>query len=483
MTNNYDVIIVGGGVVGTAVLMQLSRYNLKTLLIEKEDDVSCGASRANSGIVHAGYDCVPNTQKAYFNVLGNRMFADHCRELDVPYRNTGSLVVCDGDGLDGLQVLLEKGKANGVRCEIIGRDRILEIEPNIGDAIQYALYAPDAGIVSPYKLTIAQADYGVLNGGEIKASEKVVSISHEGGHYTVTTQNGVYTSAVLINSAGAGCMEIEKMLGENLRPISYRVGEYFVLDSTEGKQVSTVIFPLPTKAGKGILVAPTVDGNVIYGPTSTPIENGEDVSVSLSGLDTIKAGVSKTYKAPAFRKVIRVYAGVRTEVGSDFVIEKSSINEGYIKLLGICSPGLTSAPAIAKHVCDMVLGFISATAKSELKSLPKHKKFTAMDKEELDQLIKEDPRWGRLICRCEKVSEAEIVNAIHSPFPATTVDAVKRRVRAGMGRCQGGFCAPRVIEILARELNIPITSVKKGGEGSEIAVEPIKSGIATGEEE
>ena len=482
MTNSYDVIIIGGGVVGTAVLMHLSRYNMKVLLLEKEDDVSCGASRANSGIVHAGYDCAPNTQKAYFNVAGNRMFAEHCQDLDVPFRRTGSLVVCDENGLDGLNALLEKGKVNGVRCEIINRDRILEIEPNVSDAIKYALYAPDAGIVSPYKLTIAQADYGVLNGGEIRTEEKVISICHADGQYTVTTEKGVYTSVLLINAAGAGCMEIEKMLGEPCRPISYRVGEYFVLDSTEGKQANVVIFPLPTKAGKGILVAPTVDGNVLYGPTSTPINDGEDVSVSSNGLDTIRAGISKTYKAPAFRKVIRVYAGVRTEVGHDFTVEKSVLNEGYIKILGICSPGLTSAPAIAKHVCDMVLSFISASVKENLKSLPKHKKFTAMSKDELDALIKEDPRWGRLICRCEKVSEAEIVNAIHSPLPAITVDAVKRRVRAGMGRCQGGFCAPRVIEIIARELNIPITAVRKGGAGSEIAVEPIKSGIVTGED-
>ncbi len=477
MSEFYDVIVIGGGVVGTAVLMNLSRYRLKTLLLEKADDVSCGASRANSGIVHAGYDCVPGTLKTRFNVRGNALYPELCAELDVPYRKTGSLVVSGKDGLDGLQVLLDRAQKNGVKASIIGREEILAIEPNVADGIEYALFAPEAGIVSPYKLTIAQADYAVLNGAEVKLSAEVLSVKRTDKGYIVTTRAGVFEGKVVINSAGAGCMDINAMLGEKVSPVEYRVGEYFVLDSAEGVNVHTVIFPLPTAAGKGILVAPTADGNVIYGPTSTPTEDRDDVSVSLAGLDAIRAGIGKTYKAVNLRKVIRVYAGMRTEVGGDFIIEKSDINEGYIKLLGICSPGLTSAPAIAEYVAELVSGFVPLVKKEKLNKLPPHKKFTKLSKSELDALIAQDSKWGRLICRCEKVSEAEIVNAIHSPVPAVTVDAVKRRVRAGMGRCQGGFCAPRVIEILSRELNVPVTAVKKGGEGSEIAVCRVKSGI------
>jgi len=475
---NYDVVIIGGGVVGTAILKQLSGNKLKVILLEKSDDVAFGASRANSGIVHAGYDCVPNTLKARFNVEGCKMMPKLCEELDVPYKNTASLVVSDKDGLEGLNVLLDRAKKNGVRAELIERPKILEIEPNVSDNIVYALYAPDAGIVSPYKLTIAQADYSILNGGEVALEKEVVAIQKEKDYYIIRTQDGdIYSAKIVINSAGAGCMQINAMLGEYCPKVEYRSGDYFVLDSTEGGNVHTVIFPLPTKAGKGILVAPTADGNVIYGPTSVPVDDGENTAVTLEGLDAVKAGVAKTYKCPNFRKVIRVYSGVRTEVGNDFIIEASKQNVGYIKLLGICSPGLTSAPAIAKYVEELVGGIMPLEKKEKMIPLPKHKKFTKLSKEELQELINNDNRWGRLICRCEKVTEAEIVGAIHSPLPATTVDAVKRRVRAGMGRCQGGFCSPRVIEILARELNIPITEVRKGGKGSEIAVCPIKTGI------
>lgn len=474
MNKIYDVIIIGGGVVGASILRKLSKHKISALLLEKEDDISCGASRANSGIVHAGYDCVPNTAMAYFNVEGNKMYEALCSELDVPYRKTGSLVVAPESGLQALKELYNRGRTNRVNVEIIERERILELEPNVADGVTRALYAKDAGVVSPYKLTIALTDSAVINGAEVMLSAEVTAIEHKDGLYRISTPKGEFSSRVLVNAAGANAMKINAMLSDEQYPVNYSLGEYFVLDSTEGNSVSRVVFPLPDENGKGILVAPTADGNVIYGPTSLNTDN-TDAIVTLQGLDKIRQSVMRTFKKANYRKVIRVYSGLRAKVGNDFIIKCSELNDGYIMLLGICSPGLTAAPAIAEYVVSkLVARFIELPEKETYFALPEHKKFVTLKKDELAALIAADSRWGRLVCRCEKVSEAEVVNAIHSPVPATTVDAVKRRVRAGMGRCQGGFCAPRVIEILARELNIPITEVKKGGEGSEIAVARIK---------
>jgi glycerol-3-phosphate dehydrogenase len=474
----YDVIIIGGGVIGCGILRELSRYNLKTLLLERNDDVSCGASRANSGIVHAGYDCKPGTLKARFNVEGNKMYPSLVKELDVPFEPVGSIVAAREGGMEGLKKLKEYGDKNGVKTEIINRDRILEIEPNVTDEIKYALYAPTAGIVSPYKLTIAFADQAILNGAEIKVNSEVVLISRNDaeGIYTVSVKGGEsYKCRILINAAGTNSMKINELAGAETYPTEFRRGEYFVLDPTERVNIHTVIFPLPDENGKGILVAPTADGNVLYGPTSILTDSPDDNDVSMMGLEQVRQGVVRIFKAVNFRKVIRVFAGLRSGSGDDFVIKKSEQIPNYIMLLGICSPGLSSAPAIAKYVAEELVGSIlQVKIKSEFEPLPEHLKFTELTISELDKLIKEDSRWGRLICRCEKVSEAEIVRAIHSPLPATSVDAVKRRTRAGMGRCQGGFCAPRVMEIIARELNIPITEVRLKNFGSELAIGEIK---------
>jgi len=473
----YDVIIIGGGVIGCGILRELSRYKIKSLLLEQNNDVSCGASRANSGIVHAGYDCKPDTLKAKFNVKGNAMFPELTKELDVPFEQVGSLVVADENGLDGLKKLQKYGDLNGVKTEIIGRERILELEPNIADRIQYALYAPTAGIVSPYKLTIAFADYAVLNGAEVKLNNKVIDVNFDTINevYNVKTDKYTYQSKVVINCAGTHSMEINKIAGAEVYPTEFRRGEYFVLDQTERPNIKTVIFPLPDENGKGILIAPTADGNVLYGPTSILSSDPDDNDVTLNGLDQVRTGVVKTFKYMNLRKAIRVFAGLRSISGEDFIVRKSEILPNYIMLLGICSPGLSSAPAIAEYVKDLAVDMLKAEKKTEIKPLPKHKKFINMSEKEIDELVKKDGRWGRIVCRCEKVTEAEVVNAIHSPVPATTVDAVKRRARAGMGRCQGGFCAPRVMEIISRELNIPITEVKMKGEGSEIAISEIKS--------
>ena len=463
----YDCIVIGGGVVGTAIADALSMRGLKPLLLEKEDDVASGASRANSGIVHAGYDCVPGTLKAKFNVLGNRMFPSLTKDLDVPFVKTGSLVLARAGGEKTLEELLDRAVKNGVDAEIIDRKRIDEIQSGVNPDMVKALYAKDAGIVSPYKLTIAFCDRAILNGAEVRTNQTVVGVSNNDGAFTVRTQNARYECRYLINAAGAGAAGINALLGEENYETVFKKGEYFVLDKTENAKVSAVLFPLPDERGKGILVAPTADGNVIFGPTSVTCDDG-DTSCTREGLDLVKEGVSKIFDNADYRAVIREYAGVRASVGEDFIIKESDKISNYFILAGICSPGLTSAPAIGEYVADEIAAREKRIFSGNPVKILRHERLKNLSADELNEKVKKDPKWGRIICRCETVTEAEIVNAIHSPLPAVTVDAVKRRVRAGMGRCQGGFCAPRVIDILSRELGIPVTEVKKGGEGSEM---------------
>lgn len=469
----YDVLIIGGGVVGGMILRELSKYKLSCVLLEKADDVSVGATRANSGIVHAGYDCKPNTLKARFNVLGNKMLYSIANELNVPCQKIGSLVVSDENGLGSLKDLLDRGTQNGVDCKIIDREQILAIEPNVSDTVMYALYAKEAGVISPYKLAIATIDHAIINGAEVRLNEEVINVIKKDGCFEVITKNNKYESKVVINSAGGYAVDINRMVGEITPEVEYRRGEYYVLDKSERKNISTVLFPLPDENGKGILVSPTADDNVIYGPTSTLTDRENNITTS-EGLAQIDAQVKKSYKCPNLRKLIRLYSGMRCAVGEDFIIEESKKVDGFIILLGICSPALTSSPAIAEYVVtELVSRYFALEKKEGYKAYTKPIKITKLNENELNTLIKKDSRFGRVVCRCETVSEGEIVNAIHSPLPATTVDAVKRRVRAGMGRCQGGFCMPMVVKILAKELNIPVTKVKKGGENSEIAISKV----------
>lgn len=469
----FDCIIIGGGVVGASVLDALALRGLKTLLLERDDDVATGASRANSGISHAGYDCVPDTLKAKFNVSGNAMMPRLTAELDVPYKKTGSLVLAKKDGLAALEQLAKRGAENGVDCRIIRRDEIERLQPDTVGDIEYALYAPEAGVVSPYKLTIALCDRAILNGAAVKLNSEVTDIGVKDNIFTVKTLDCEYSAKYVINAAGENASAVNAMLGETAYGTEYKKGEYFVLDSVAGGSVKRVLFPLPDERGKGILAAPTADGNVIYGPTSTDCEKG-DTSVTASGLAAVREGVSRIIRMPEYRKVIREYAGVRSVVGDDFIVKQSEVIENYYILAGICSPGLTSAPAIGEFIAEAIASRENPIAPENPVIKLKHEKLKDFTPEVLNKKIAEDEKWGRIICRCEKVSEAEIVNAIRSPLPATTVDAVKRRVRAGMGRCQGGFCAPRVMEILARELNVQMTEVRKGGKGSELAICRVK---------
>ena len=459
---------------GCAVADRLARSRVSVCLLEAGDDVAVGATRANSGIVHAGYDCTPGTLKARFNVRGNAMIWQLAEQLGVPALKCGSLVAAPAGGEEGLAELKRRADLNGVRAEILSREQALAVEPMLADGVVAALYAPDAGVVSPYQLAIALADRAAVNGVEVVTEAPVTALGKRDGVFCADTPKGKFEAKVVVNCAGASASRINAMLGAETYEEEFRKGEYYVLDHTERTNVSTVIFPLPTAAGKGILVAPTADGNVIYGPTSRPTVE-DDTAVDAEGLEEIRRSVPLTYSRPAFNKCIRVYCGVRTAVGEDFVVQPSEKAEGLIVTAGICSPGLTSAPAIAEYVEELVGERMTLLPKEDyIEILPRSPRLEELSEEKLNALIAKDRRWGKIVCRCEKVTEAEIVAAVNSPVPARTVDAVKRRVRAGMGRCQGGFCSTRVMEIISEELGIPMREIRKGAGHSEIAVLAVK---------
>lgn len=470
----YDCIIIGGGVIGTAILRELSMYDIKICLLEAQNDVADGTSKANSGINHAGYDCKPNTLKAKYNIEGNRIMPKVCEELGVPYSGCGSIVVSDDNGAKGLLELQSRGLKNGVETILMGREELLGIEPNIADNITMGLYAKTAGVLSPYKLTIAYAEHAILNGAEVFLNSTVNHIEKKDGRFIISTKEGkIYETKFIVNAAGNNATDINVMAGAEKYEAEYRRGEYYLLDKLAFKNVNTVIFPLPDENGKGILVAPTADGNVIYGPTSTK-QDDTDTAVTINGLAQIRNGVEKTYKHKDFNKILHVYSGVRCIIGKDFIIRFSDIVDNFFMLCGICSPGLTSAPAIGIDVANQIASKLKAEKKENIIPMIIHKQFRLMNREEINKLIKQDASWGKMACKCESVTEAEVLDAIHSPLPAKTVDAIKRRTRAGMGRCQGSFCGVKIMDILARELQCSIKDINKDGLHSNIAVAEIK---------
>ncbi len=471
----FDVIVIGGGIVGCSIIRELSKYQLNVLMLEKEEDVACGCSKANSGIVHAGYDAENGTLKAKFNVLGNKMYFDLAKELNVPIKQIGSLVLAKANGLDALKVLLNRGIINGVeRLEILNREQLLAIEPNIGDDIAFGLYAPTAGIVSPYQMTVALAEQAAYNGVEVKLSSEVINIERINDIYNVKTKDNTYQSKILINASGYGADKISVMANGPKFEYTYARGDYFILDSVERKKFNHTCFPLPDERGKGILVSPTADGNVILGPTSISVSNGDDTAVTKNGLDYIRANVNNMMKNVAMNKVIRVFAGVRAVSGKDFIIEKNDKN--LITVAGICSPGLTSAPAIGVYVAQELVPQcgVKLVNKDKFVGLPYRPVTRELTSQQWRDLINKDPSYAKIVCRCEKITEGEILAALDSPIVPKSLDALKRRVRTGMGRCQGGFCSPRVMEIVSKKLNIPFDKITKKGEGSEIVIGKIK---------
>ena len=468
----YDVAIIGAGVIGSAIARELSRYELRACVIEREEDVCCGTSKANSAIVHAGFDATPGTLKAKLNVAGNQMMEQLSKDLDFPFTRNGSLVVCTKEQSPAdLQDLLAKGKANGVPdLTILDKDELIAMEPNLSDDVVCALFAPTGAIVCPFHLTMALAENAYTNGIEFKLNTSVTQICPLSEGYSITTNHGTIDAKVVINAAGVYADELNNMVSSNKLHITARKGEYQLLDKSAGTHVSHTIFQLPGKMGKGVLVTPTVHGNLLVGPTAVNIENKEGTNTTAEGMSYLSATAAHSVKNLPMRQVITSFAGLRAhETRDDFIIEEAADAKGFINAAGIESPGLSSAPAIGVMVAGLVRDILSPAEKKNFVATRKGiLRPEELSMEARNALIKEQPVYGNIICRCEMITEGEILDAIHRPLGARSLDGVKRRTRAGMGRCQAGFCSPRTMEILEREVPMSMFDITKSGEGSQI---------------
>lgn len=471
-----DVVVIGTGIMGACVARELSRYNLNVVVLDKENDVSNGTSKANSAIIHAGYDAVNGTLMAKYNVLGNAMFEDLCKEIEAPFKRVGSYVLAfTEEERPHLELLYDRGVKNGVPgLEILEGAEVLKREPNLNPNIVAALYAPTAGIVGPWEFVIKMLENAVENGVEVRLNSKVVDIQKVDGGYKVVTDKEEILTKTVINAAGVHADEINDMVSKKHFNIIPRKGEYFLLDKVQGTLVNSVIFQCPSKMGKGILVSCTVHGNLITGPTATDVESKDDVGNTIPEMDLIRREAVRSVPSVNFRDNIRNFAGLRAESDTgDFIIGEAEDAEGFFNIAGTKSPGLTSAPAIGVDVAKMVVEKLgNPTKKAEFKKNRHQIHFMDLTPEEKAEVIAKDPRYGRIICRCESITEGEIVDVIHRTLGARTVDGVKKRCRPGMGRCQGGFCGPRVQEILAREL---------GKKLDEIVLDKTGAYILTGE--
>lgn len=475
----YDVIVIGAGVTGSSVARELSRYNANICVLEKGEDVCTGTSKANSAIVHAGFDAAEGSMMAKMNVRGNEMMTQLAEDLDIPFKRNGAMVVCiHKEALDGLKTLYDRGIANGVKeLRILNREEALEMEPNLSENVQGALYAPTSGIICPFILNIAMAENAAENGVEFRFNTQVEDIKADAdGIWHLRTNNGEYTAKYVINAAGVHADIIHNMVSENKIHITPRRGDYCLLDKEVGGHVKHTIFPQPTNLGKGVLVSPTVHGNLIVGPTAVDIEDKEGNNTTAAGINDLIAKAGAHVRDLPLRKVITSFAGLRAhEAHHEFIIKEVEDAPHFIDCAGIESPGLTSAPAIGEYVGQMMKEKMELTEKenwiSKRKGILNPQELSFEDRAEL---IKEKPAYGNIICRCESISEGEILDAIHRPLGARSLDGVKRRTRAGMGRCQAGFCSPRVMEILNRELGIPMEEITKSGGRSNIVLERTK---------
>ena len=467
-----DVVVIGGGIVGTAILRELSKYDLRCLLVEKEPDVAVGTTKANSAICHAGFDAPTGTWKQKTNVRGNALYHQLQEELGLDIKWTGSLVVATNEEeVQHLQVLLERGRANGVPgLEILSREEVLEKEPNLVTA-KAALWAPTAGVMWPFGCAVAFAQCAVQNGAQVICDCAVTGFVKEDGAVTlVNTTKGAIRTKLVINAAGVYAEEIAKLAGDDSFTITPRKGEYILFDKMAASSlVYGAIFPCPSEKSKGIMICTTTHGNTFIGPNANEQASKEDTSVTPDGMNEVIAGARKLIPNLPLGASITEFAGLRAVSSTgDFILGASGV-PGFINAAGIQSPGLAAAPAIAEVVVEAVGREMYLRKKTGWNGrLPKKPAFNRMTTSEKQKMIEKNRLYGRVICRCETVTEGEIIEAIRQPVGARTVDGVKRRTRAGMGRCQGGFCGPRVTQILARELGIPVEKVLKERQGSEL---------------
>lgn len=467
----YDVAIIGAGVVGGMIARELSAYNLKICILEKENDVAMGATKANSAIVHAGFDAKEGSLKAKLNVKGSEMMKKVTDELGVKYKNNGSLVIGFNDeDRKTIEELKIRGDKNGVKnLAVLEKDEIKKLEPSISDNVICALYAPTGAIVCPYELAVAAVGNAMDNGAELKTEFGVSSIKETDGGYEIFSGNDSVKARIVINSAGLYSDEIAKMVGDDSFKITPRKGEYILLDRECGNLVSHTIFRTPSKMGKGILVSPTVDGNLLTGPTSVDIEDKEDKTTTSEGFAKIIEEANENVNGVPFNKTITSFCGLRAAGDTgDFII--NSPKKGFINVAGIESPGLSASPAIAVMVREMIEQSGETLTKNEnynplRKPMHGFKEATIQEKNEI---IKKDKAFGRIICRCESVTEGEILEAIRTNPKPKDLDGVKRRTRAQMGRCQGGFCSPYIIKLLAKEMGVSCEEITKSGRKSKV---------------
>lgn len=463
----FDVVIIGAGVIGCSIARELSKYNLKTCVLEKGSDVAVGTTKANSAIVHAGFDAKPGSLKAKMNARGNEMFDELSKELDFPFKRNGSLVLCfDKEKLSVLENLKEQGNVNGIpNLKILTKEEVLSMEPNLSDEIAGALYAPTGAIVCPYEMTIALAENACTNGVEFKLNCEVKNIVKEDTFYRLKTNKEDVEGKIIINAAGVFADSINNMVSKNKLHIIPRRGEYCLFDKAVGNTVKCTVFQMPTNMGKGVLVTPTVDGNLLIGPNAVDIEDKLDLNTTLEGIDDILSKAKLTLKGIPMRDVITSFSGLRAHcTEDDFVIGEAKDAFNFINAAGIESPGLSSAPAIAEEIEKIVVEKLNPSKNESFNGkrdgIPK---FRELSNEERRNIIAKRPEYGKIVCRCETVTEGEIIDSIRRPLGATTLDGVKRRTRAGMGRCQAGFCSTKIVDILSRELKVPRTEITKFG--------------------
>ena len=468
----YDVAIIGAGVIGGMIARELSFYNLKICILEKENDVAMGATKANSAIVHAGFDAKEGTLKARLNVKGSKMMPEIAKALGVKYINNGSLVVgFNEEDEKTLQGLLERGNSNGVEgLRVLKREEILEIEPNIGKNVTCALFAPTGAIICPYDLAVSAIGNAMDNGTELKCNFGVESIERKNEYYVIKSEKEEICARYVVNAAGLYSDGIAKLAGDDSFNVHPRRGEYVLLDKECGDIISHTIFVTPSKMGKGILVSPTVDGNLLLGPTAVDGEDKSDKSTTSEFFASIFGIAERSVFGIPKNKTITSFCGLRS-VGStgDFII--NTPKEGFVNVAGIESPGLSASPAIAEYVRDILKESGLRLEKNENAMMTRKSMhvFREASVEEKNRMIKESPSYGRIVCRCEGVTEGEILDAIRRNPKATDLDGVKRRTRSQMGRCQGGFCSPYIIELLSRELNLPYEQITKFGGESYVA--------------
>lgn len=474
----YDVIIIGSGIIGASSAYYLTKYNLKVATLEKANDVATGTTKANAAIIHAGYDAKPGSLMAKFNREGSYLAKEICQKLDVPYKQNGSIVIALSDEEESqIHVLYERGLKNNIEgIQILNHDEVLEKEPYINPEVKCALYAPTAAIVSPWEMCLALQETAIKNGGELFLNTEVLAIEKENDIFTIKTNNGEYKCKYIINATGVNTDKVHEMIGKKEFTICPDRGQYYLFDKQEGYKASHTLFPCPSSRGKGSAVTPTVGGNLVIGPDSEKLDY-PSLATTSQGLAYVRSEALRLVPKLDFRENIRNFAGLRARSDrGDFIVEESKSVSNFFNLAGIASPGLSSSLAIGKASLEWLLSKEHFTMKENIIDTRRRIKFMSLSDEEKNELIKKNPSYGRIVCRCESITEAEILETFNTPIPPVSIDGVKRRVKAGMGRCQGGFCGEKVAMILKEKLNLEYSEILKDKKGSNVLLNLAKEG-------